>query len=137
MRRLIALTVCVTLSGSACAGGYRVRSAPASAPTSDQSVMASYVKQLQIGSRVRIQKTDRRTLRATLMKVDDRAIYVQPRTRIPEPIMTVPLDQIAWVELDPQAETGGPGRAIAIGVAAGAGAAAAFILILAAIFGGD
>lgn len=135
MQRLTAAVLCAALSASACAsaGGPRLQSSPVPSPT-DPALMASYVKQLPIGSRVRVRTTDGRNLIATLMKADERVIVVQARTRIPEPPITLPLERVTSVELDARS---GVGRAIAIGAAAGAGAAVGVLLILAAILAGD
>jgi len=136
MRRMIAVMLCAALFMPACAtgGAARAESAPAPPSTADPALMASYVEQLPVGSRVRVHTTDGRKLSATLMKADDRAIVVQARTRIPEPPITVPLEQVVSVQLE---ANNGPGRAIAIGAAAGAGAALGVFLVLLAIFAGD
>lgn len=132
MRRLLALIASASLlvSGCATAGGPCVQT-PAS--PADRSVLANYVKQLPVGSRVKVVLTDGRTVKGTLMSATDASIVVQRRTRIPEPPDELVLDRVLAVQLE---SGGGPGRSIAIGAAAGAAAALGVFLILAAIFAG-
>lgn len=99
---------------------------------SDVAVMASYVRQLPVGSRVRVSLSDGTVIHGTLIKADSDPIAVQRRTRIPEAPLQIPLKEVRAVE--PEKGGGGTGRAIAIGAAAGAGAALGVLLVLAAIF---
>jgi hypothetical protein len=92
--------------------------------------MAAYTKQLPIGSRVRVDLTGGRRIKGTLMKADDRAIVVQPRTRIPEAPIEIAVERIGAIELE---RSNGIGKSIAIGVAAGAGGALGVLLILVAL----
>ena len=68
------------------------------------------------------------------MQATGQGIVLQPRTRIPEPPLTIPIERIRAVEID---ASNGTGRAVAIGAAAGGAAALGVILVLAAIFAGD
>lgn len=95
------------------------------------AVMRKFVSGLQVGSTIKIRVRNRGTLKAILMAVEEHAIIVQPKTRIPEPVRMIPLESIERLELD---RGGGVGKAIAIGAAAGAGAALGVLMILAAIF---
>lgn len=97
-------------------------------------VMRKYLRGLQAGSTIKIKVRKQGTLNVTLMTVEDDAITVQPKTRVPEPARAIPIDTIERVELD---HPGGIGRAVAIGAAVGAGAALGVLLILAAIFAND
>jgi hypothetical protein len=94
--------------------------------------MASYVRQLPLGSRVRVSLSDGTVIHGTLIKADADPIVVQRRTRIPEAPLQIPLKSVSALELEKGG--GGAGRAIAIGAAAGAGAALGVLLVLAAIF---
>ena len=133
MCKLLVLTLCAGLaSGCATAGTSRIQ--PSADPI-DPVLLASYVSQLPIGSRVRVDLVDGHTLRGTLMQTTDTTIVVQRATRIPEPPQSLLLSNVAAVRFDPN--TGSPGRAIVIGAVAGAGGALAVFLILAAIFAGD
>jgi hypothetical protein len=102
----------------------------------DPAVVASYVKQLPIGSRVRVALTGGARVKGTLMNATDREIVVQPRTRIAEPPLQIAMDRIVAVELE-TAGNGNLGKSIGIGIAAGVGGTLAFFLILAAIFSGS
>src|SRR5215217_7774970 len=123
MTRIIATILCTALVSSACAsaGGARIAAGPAaSVERPDAALLASYVKQLPIGSRVRVALVGGHSLEGTLMKADDTGIVVQRATRIPEPPQQVAIDRIAAVGL----ETGSSvGKTIGVGIAAGAGGA--------------
>lgn len=98
----------------------------------DPALMAEFVKKLPVGSRIRVDLADGRTVRGTLMRGDSDPIVIQRRTRVPESPLEIRIADVRAMELDQQ--TGSSGKTIAIGVAAGAGAALGVLLILAAIF---
>jgi hypothetical protein len=132
----MAAILCFALvcSGCATAAQGRYTAAPsAAAQRPDPALVASYVKQLPIGSRVRIGLADGSRIRGTLMQAGDRAIVVQPRTRIPEAPLEIAMDRVVAVELETNGN-GHVGKAIAIGFGAGAaGALAVFLILVAAI----
>lgn len=136
-RQLIALTVCGALvSGCATAGGMRMAAAPqtqAAAPRSaaDQAVLAEYVQRLQPGTKVRVDRASGRPVKGTLMKASDTVVVVQPRTRVPEPPIEIPLAEVLAVTPE---GSNSVAKAIGIGAAAGAAAALGTILILIAAF---
>jgi hypothetical protein len=136
--RLIAaiLLVAVALSGCAHrAAGSRAPAVPVpdagagaqQAARRDPDVWRRYVRSLAPGTRVRMELVDGRRITGTLMGLEDDAIVVQPRTRLPEPARVIALDRVAWLEPD----TGGigAGRAIAIGVLSGAASFLALMLV--------
>ncbi len=136
MTRGISAILCFSLLCSGCASTSSARltsSAPAvTTQRADPALFASYVKQLPIGSRVRVGLSDGTRVRGNLMKTDDREIVVQPRTRIPETPIQIAMDRVVAVEL----ETNGNnvGKTIGIGFAAGAAGALSVFLILVAVF---
>ena len=140
MKSTIAAILCVALVCSGCASmsGALVTPSPRTpAPTqaADPSVMVSYVTHLAIGSRVAVDLTDGHSVKGTLMKADSGGIVVQPRTRIPEPPIQIPLDRISAVETETNVSTA---RTFGIGFGAGAAGGLAAIFLLAAIaFAGD
>jgi hypothetical protein len=137
MTRIIALILSVAVAAPGCAVA-RAQTRAASRPSESTqylSVMASYVRQIPVGSRVRVSLADRRVIKGTLMKADADPIVIQKRTRIPEPPLAIAIKDVQAIELE--GKNGGPGKAIAIGAAAGAGAALGVLMILAAIFAGD
>jgi hypothetical protein len=113
--------------------GVQLQTVPAYAP--DTSLMANYVRQLPLGSRVRMTLADGRVLHGTLMKVDADPIVVQKKTRIPEAPLQIAIKDVQAVELE--SKSGGPGKTIAMGAAAGVLSALGVLLVLAAIFAGD
>jgi hypothetical protein len=136
MTRLLSLVLCVLIAAPGCAGtvARQRRDTPTRnrAPVVDVMVMADYIRQLPIGSRVKVTRADGTTIRATLMKHDADPIVVQRRTRVPEAPVEIPVRDILAMELDPPG--GGAGRSIAIGTAAAAGVTLGVLLLLAAIF---
>ena len=97
-------------------------------------MLAEYVQKLPPGTAVRIDRTNGRSLVGTLMKATGDSLFVQPKTRIPEPIVEVPMDDVIGVT--PVSKGSNHiGRAIGAGAAAGAGATLAIFLILIAAFG--
>jgi hypothetical protein len=137
MRRLVALLLCGSLLGSGCASVNASRGPLPAAQTPahvgvDPALMAEYVRQLRVGSKVRVSLVNGTTVHGVLMKHDRDPIVVQRRTRIPETPMEIPLKDILAMEL----ETGGSSTArnVAIGTAAGVGATFGVLLLLAAIF---
>lgn len=122
--------ICVTLAAPACAGAGRMR---VTAGPADGAVLAEFLQKLPPGAAVRVDRTGGTTLRGTLMKASSQSLIVQPRTRIPEPAVEIPLTEV--LRVTPEGSNGSNlGKAIGIGVAAGAGAALSVFLILFAIF---
>jgi hypothetical protein len=139
MKRVMAALLCVTLCAPGCAsaggGRYAAPQTTTYMSVRDEALLAAYVKQLPIGSRVRAMLTNGQSVRGTLMKATDESVIVQRRTRLPEPPVEIRMAELQSVEGD--REGGGVGRAVAIGVATGAGAALGVFLLLAALLVDD
>jgi hypothetical protein len=136
LRQAIAVVMCAAMATSGCAatGAMRVTSAPSVAQGSaGRAVLVEYLQKLPPGTAVRIDRAKGRSLRGTLMKATDQSLFIQPRTRIPEVVVEIPVDNVVGVTPVPQ---GGNnlGRAIGAGAAAGAGVTLAIFLILIAAF---
>jgi hypothetical protein len=135
LSRPLAVLLAVTLAAPACAtaraADARFPQAREAAAKPDPALMASYVAQLPVGSRVRIDLANGTRIRGTLMKASTDSIIVQKRTRIPEPPIEIPITDLRAVELE---QGGSTGRTVAIAVAAGVGATFGVLLLLAAIF---
>jgi hypothetical protein len=144
MKKLTACILVLGLIAPACATAQRPRfqeQPKAAASESMQSarereLLAEFARQLPAGARVRVSDTNKRVIRGTLIKATDTAVVIQPRGRVPEPIVEVPFTNLATLEQE-QPSGGGAsvGRAVAIGAGAGAAAALGVILILIAAFG--
>ena len=136
MKRLFALALCVALAAPGCATTTlhqrRDQRAPDTTPATTARLLADYIRQIPVGSRVRITEHGGRVLRATLMRNDGDPIVVQRRARIPEPPIELPIVAIAAVELDAPTNSN-VGRNIAIGAAAAAGATLGVLALIAAI----
>jgi hypothetical protein len=126
--------LCVALLTSACASSGRSVVATGPRPgLVDTATMADYLQRLPAGSKVRVEQTDGRSMRGTLMKSSAEGIVVQLNTRVAEPPIDIPVSQIARVTVD----SGGgmsTGKAIGIGIASGVGAFFAILAIIAASF---
>ena len=136
-RQFVALTLSLsvgwTATGCAAATSQQSRGVVLASRESDTAVIGSYVRQLPVGSRVRVSLSDGTVIRGTLIKADGDPIAVQRRTRIPETPLHVPLKSVIAVELEKHGR-GGTARAVAIGVATGVGTLLGVMLVLAAIF---
>jgi hypothetical protein len=136
LNQAVAVVMCVATATSGCAttGAMRRASAPSVAQGSaGRAVLVEYVQRLPPGAAVRIDRAKGRSLRGTLMNATDQSLFIQPRTRIPEGVVEIPMDNVVGVTPVPE---GGNnlGRAIGAGAAAGAGATLAIFLILLAAF---
>jgi hypothetical protein len=138
MRTGLSLLLAVTLAAPGCATSRAARVPttttalpPQHAPV-DSKVMADYVRQLKVGSRIRLARTNGDEIHGTLMKNDGDPLVVQRRTRIPEAPIEVPLREVLSVELE--TKNGNPARTVAIGAVAAVSATLGVLLILAAIF---
>jgi hypothetical protein len=136
MRNPIVLMLCAALALPGCAttGTTRVPAGAAGdRQVLDPAVLAEYVQKLPAGSPVKVERRGGRAVRGTLMKATDQVLIVQPRTRIPEPPIEIPLSDV--VSVAPDTPNGGNiGKAIGIGAAAGAAAALGVFLIILAAF---
>ena len=90
---------------------------------------------IPLGSRVKVQTNRDRRFTGTLMSVTDDAVVIKKRTRLPEPAVVVPFNEVASLEL--QTEEGmSAGKVVGIGLAAGAGAILTLFVFFLAL-GGD
>ena len=140
MRRLLCLMLTATVALSGCATAratdnrvYPTASARGGRQSIDPKVMADYLRQLPVGSRVRLSRLKGDEIRGTLMKNDGDPVVIQRRARVPEAPIAVPLQNVLAVELDTPAN-GNAGRTIAIGAAAAAAGTLTVLFVLAAIF---
>jgi hypothetical protein len=138
VKQALTVVMCAAIAASGCASTGAMRIAPvpaASRGTASRAVLIEYVQQLPPGTAVRVDRTNGRSLRGTLMKATGQSLFVQPKTRIPEAIVEIPMDDLLSVTPVPQGSGNNIGRAIGAGAAAGAGATLAIFLILIAAFG--
>jgi hypothetical protein len=127
--------MCASLMASGCATAGSAHSAMyvGQPGNGGQSVLVDYVQRLPPGTLVRVNRAQGHSVRGTLMKATDKSVFVQPKTRLPEAIVEIPVDDI--VTVTPETPSNGVGRAIGIGAAAGAAATIAILLILVAVAG--
>jgi hypothetical protein len=126
----IVLSVALATTGCASVSGARVGQ-PAPPSVTDRTVMADYVQRIAAGSRVRVERTNGDAMRGTLMKATEQSITVQRNTRVAEPPVEIPIDEVARVTVD---NGGGAStaKAIGIGIASGVGTFFGILAILAA-----
>jgi hypothetical protein len=138
VKQVLAVVMCAAIAASGCSSTGAMRIAPmpsASQGTASRAVLIEYVQKLPPGTVVHVDRTNGRSLRGTLMKATGQSLFVQPKTRIPEAIVEIPMDDLLSVTPVPQGSGNNIGRAIGAGAAAGAGATLAIFLILIAAFG--
>jgi hypothetical protein len=136
MTRVLSVVLSIMLAGSGCAANIANQRRPIAlgnqAPAIDAMLMSDYLRQLPIGSRLRVTLASGKVIRGTLMKHDGDPIVVQRRTRVPEPPTEIRVADIAAAELD--GSNGSLPRHLAVGAAAAAGVTIGVLLVLAAIF---
>jgi hypothetical protein len=86
-----------------------------------QDVWRDVATRAGAGSEVQVRLTDGTKFRATLVRVDDSGVMLQPKGRVPVPVQAVPYASIASLEM-PRKGGMGAAKAAAIGVAVGAAA---------------
>ena len=140
MRRLLCLMLTATVALSGCATAratdnrlYPTASTKAGRQSLDPKVMADYLRQLPVGSRVRLSRLKGDEIRGTLMKNDGDPVVIQRRARVPEAPIAVPLQDVLAVELD-VAAGGNPARTIALGAGVAAAATLGVLLVLFSIY---
>ena len=135
-RRATALIVSLAISftaGCASTGAARVATVTPDA-TASRAVLAEFVQGLPAGAAVRVDRASGRSVRGTLLKATPDRLFVQPRTRLPEAMIEIPMTDVLSVTPETRGGNSHIGRAIGVGAAAGAGAAlAVFLVILATV----
>jgi hypothetical protein len=126
----VSAVLCASLLASGCATTrvVQVSPAPSGDRIADRTVMAEYVQKLPAGATVKVERANRRAMRGVLMKATTDAIFVQPRTRLPEPAVEIPLADVLSVTLESKSGNS-IGRSIAAGAAAGAAVVLSLVLI--------
>lgn len=135
-RRTVSAVLCAALTATGCASASGVRiSTPAnSSKVADPAVLVEYAQKLPPGTTIRVQRASAPAVRGTLMKATSAAIFIQPRTRIPEPAIEIPTADILGLTPETGHGSNTITKAIVAGVAAGAGAALAVFLVLVSIY---
>jgi hypothetical protein len=106
-----------------------VRQQPQAPRPSDAAAWERYLKSLPVGSKVKVATLDGRSFKATYMGVEGEVVTVRPRTRIPEPPVSIPIGSLASLELDQELSTG---KIIAIAAGVAGATVLGIFLILAA-----
>ena len=132
-KQTVCAIMCASLMASGCAtaGGAHSAMYVGQPGNSGRRVLVDYVQRLPPGTLVRVNRAQGHSVRGTLMKATDQSVFVQPKTRLPEAIVEIPVDEI--VAVTPETPSNGVGRAIGVGAAAGAAATIGILLILFAL----
>jgi hypothetical protein len=142
MKRIVALVLTVMLVGSGCAqrrvgvglqSNTRLQAGASHVSTSqrDPEDWRRYVANLPPGTTLQIDLADGSRLTGIILSVEQDAVVVQPKTRLPSPVRRIPFDTI--VALAPESSKGlNPGNAVALGAAAGAASFLTLFLIVCA-----
>ena len=105
--------------------------ASAQVPGTEPTLAGEFVSGLPVGTKTKLRLNDGRTIKGTIMSIEENAVMVKVNTRLPEPPLRIELGHIVDADIDRGANVG---KAIAIGAAAGAGAALGVIMLLVAIY---
>lgn len=140
MKGLVALALTMTLVATGCAQrSTRVAMQANPRPNTTASRVSTvqrdtedwrrYITNLPIGTKLTLDLADGARVTGHILSVEQDAVVMQPRTRLPSPAKRVPFDLIVAIVPD---SSGGvdTGKAIAIGAAAGAVSFVAIFLIL-------
>lgn len=125
MQKAIVLVLCAALILPGCAARAGARATRASDPGMSPAAapvisVGEALARVPVGTRVRLDLAGGRRLRGTLMHADATSIVINPRVRVPEPPVTIPVADVQGFDLEPASNLA---RVIAIGAAAGAAAA--------------
>jgi hypothetical protein len=140
MKGFIALALTMALAATGCAQrSTRVATQASPRPNTTASRVSTvqrdaedwrrYIANLPIGTKLTLDLADGARVAGNIVSVEQGAVIMQPRTRLPSPAKRVPFDLIVAIVPD---SSGGvdTGKAIAIGAAAGAVSFVAFFLII-------
>jgi hypothetical protein len=140
MKRIAALALTMLLVGTGCAPRYvsvglqsnpRLQTGASHVSTSKREAedWRRYIANLPPGTTLQIDLADGARLTGIILSVEQDAVIVQPKTRLPSPVRRVPFDTI--VALAPESSKGlNPGNAVALGAAAGAASFLTLFLIV-------
>jgi hypothetical protein len=96
-------------------------------------IWRSFAERVGVGTELSVRLSDGRRFRATLVSVENDAVLLQPRTRIPVPAQAIAYDEIVRLE---RTKAGiGAGKAVAIGAATGVGVFFGTLAIMIALVG--
>jgi hypothetical protein len=105
-----------------CVGPAETWAQKAAGAAEEAAAFATLAAAIPLGSRIKLQTTDGRRLKGTLMSVGGDGIIVKRETRTPEPALTIPFRTLAQLQLDRSNSGISVGKAIGIGLSAGVGA---------------
>jgi hypothetical protein len=114
-----------TVSPFAYARAVAARHQPQAIRATDAAAWERYLNSLPIGSKVKVETADGKSFKGTFMGVDAGNVTVKPKTRIPEPVRSIPIASLASLDLDQ-----GTSTAKVVAIAAGAAGAAVLGVLL-------
>jgi hypothetical protein len=135
VKQAMCAIVCASMIASGCATARTTAVYPANAgqqAAAGRLALAEYVQKLPPGTLVRVNRAQGHSVHGTLMKATDQSIFVQPKTRLPEAVVEIPVEQILAVTPESKHDHS-VGRAIGAGAAAGAAAVVTILLVLIAV----
>jgi hypothetical protein len=126
MKRIARALILVLLAGPV-AGAQAPTAAPPPGPD-EAGRWRAVARAVTLCTKVKIETVARKRYTGTLMEVTDEAIVIKRSTRLPEPPVTVPFDQVSRIEQD----HGGMsvGKAWGLGAAVAGGAILTVFLIV-------
>jgi hypothetical protein len=106
-----------------------VMTAPGVMAQTASDIWRSFAERVDVGTELNVRLNDGNGFRGTIVAVRSDAMLMQPKTRVPVPIQTIPYETI--VRLERTKAGSGTAKAVAVGVATGVGA---FFGMLALLF---
>lgn len=138
MKRRLAVLLIAALILPGCAAKPAVRTLTTLPPDEPRQAAAGtpadiwrqFAQKLPVGTLVRVSTLDGARFTGTLLIVDDQALTVNPRTRIPEPARRLAFDHIA--QLEPTSDSATQlAKAVAIGAGVGGATFLGLLVLLA------
>lgn len=106
----------------------------AQAAVAGPDVWRTFASTIEPGKTLKVRLTSGQRFKATLLRVSDEGMTVQPKTRAPVPPQVVPFADVASLEID-TGKGANIGKAIAVGAAVAAGAFFGLMALAFAVWG--
>lgn len=101
--------------------------APQRTSPADGAAWEKYLAGLPVGGKVKVALATGEEFKGVFMGYENGQVTVRPRTRIPEPVRSIPVANLAWLELD---QGGSLARTVGIAAAVAGGTVVAVLAIL-------
>lgn len=93
-------------------------------------IWRNFAQRVDVGTELKVQLSDGRRVRATLVGAEEDVVLLQPKTRIAVPVQAIRYDEI--IRMETRHPGNGIGKAVAIGVVTAVGTFFGILALLAA-----